>query len=290
MAAAHLCLVLGGHACCCLSYGIFKRMSFGGGEGFQLFWNDCTLTRTSEPLNHNSPCLQDSRLSVSDFKPDFRLCSCFQEPISSVEDKCYLDSRLSGVVHSDPGNESATPLPSSQVTVPLVPLCFIYLHSFVPLVINDNFNDVCSSLHVVQPSISSSLGISSQTFVTPDALPFEPNSFVTLHNQVYTMGQPNFLGVHLPVPTALNLSLWRSLLIEYSDVEVCNYLEFGWPIGYNHHEVLPSSNFCNHKGALDFPSAIGTCVRYCLWSICTQSFHGAYRLVSIELRSKAGQR
>ena len=73
------------------------------------------------------------------------------------------------MIHSDPGSESATPLPSSQVTVPLV--------------IDDNFTDVCSSLHAVQPSISSSssssLGISSQSFVTPGALPFEPNFFVT---------------------------------------------------------------------------------------------------------------
>lgn len=285
MAAAHLCLVLGGQTCCSSSNGIFKRMSFGGREGFQLFRNDCTLTRTSEPLNHDSPFLQDSRLSVSDFKPDSRLCSCFQDPISSVEDKCYLDSRLSGVVHSDPGSESATPLPSSQVTVPLVPLCFIYLHSFIPLVIDDNFNDACSSLHVVQPSISSSLDISSQSFVTPHALPFKPNSFVTLHYQVYTMGQPNFLGSRSPVPTALNLSLWRSLLIEYSDVEACDYLEFGWPIGF-YLVVISASTKVHYTFCL---AVNGTCVRHRLWSICTQSFHGAYCLVSIELRPKAGQ-
>ena len=40
--------------------------------------------------------------------------------MSSVEDKCYLDSRLSGVVHSDSGSEGDTLVLSSQVTVPLV--------------------------------------------------------------------------------------------------------------------------------------------------------------------------
>ena len=70
------------------------------------------------------------------------------------------------------------------------------------------------------------------------------------------MGRPNFLGPHLSVPTSLNLSLWQSLLTEYSDAVVCDYLEFGWPIGYNYHGILPSSDFCNHKGALNFPSAI----------------------------------
>ena len=97
---------------------------------------------------------------------------------------------------------------------------------------------------------------SPQSFAPPDPCLFEPNSFVTLHNLVYASGQPNFLGARLPVPTSLNLSLWRSLLTEYSDVVVCDYLEFGWPIGYDYHGVLPSSDFRNHKGALDFPSAV----------------------------------
>lgn len=163
----------------------------------------------------------------------------------------------------------------------------------VPLVINDNFNYVCSSLQVVQPCFSSSISfsgvISSQSFVSPDMPLFEPNSFVTLHNLVFAMGRPNFLGPRLSVPTSLNLSLWRSLLTEYSgSAVVCDYLEFGWPIGYNYHGILPSSDFCNHKGALNFPSAVdsylSTCVRFRMRSICTQFFCGAYRLVSVELR------
>ena len=157
---------------------------------------------------------------------------------------CYLDSRH--VVHCNYGNESDTPSFSSQVNVSLVS--------------NDKFNDVCSSQQVVKPSlrssISSSVGISPQSFAPPDPCLFEPNSFVTLHNLVYASGQPNFLGARLPVPTSLNLSLWRSLLTEYSDVVVCDYLEFGWPIGYDYHGVLPCSDFRNHKGALDFPSAV----------------------------------
>ena len=160
---------------------------------------------------------------------------------------CYLDSRH--VVHCNYGNDSDTPSFSSQVNVSLVS--------------NVKFNDVCSSQQVVKPSlrssISSSVGISPQSFAPPDPCLFEPNSFVTLHNLVYASGQPNFLGARLPVPsvsTSLNLSLWRSLLTEYSDVVVCDYLEFGWPIGYDYHRVLPSSNFRNHKGALDFPSAV----------------------------------
>lgn len=87
-------------------------------------------------------------------------------------DKCFLHSRLGKVVHSDYSSECPSLWLSLQVTVPLV--------------INDNFNDVCSLLQEVKScfssSISSSVGISSQLFVSPDTPPFEPNSlFVTLN-------------------------------------------------------------------------------------------------------------
>lgn len=68
--------------------------------------------------------------------------------------RCYLDSRLSEVVHSEYGSESDTSSLSSK--------------DKVPLVITNNFY-VCLSLQVVQfsisPSISSSRGIySNHTF------------------------------------------------------------------------------------------------------------------------------
>ena len=59
--------------------------------------------------------------------------------------------------------------------------CFLRMSGF-QLVINDNFNDLCSLLQVVLSSfssiISSSVGISSQSLVSLDTPPFEPNSFV----------------------------------------------------------------------------------------------------------------
>ena len=47
-------------------------------------------------------------------------------------------------------------------------------------------------------------------------------------------------------------------------MEVCDFLEFGWPIGYDYHGVLPS-------GVLDFPSAIDTYLstELALRSICS---------------------
>lgn len=52
---------------------------------------------------------------------------------------------------------------------------------------------------------------------------------------------------------------------------VCDYLEFGWPIGYDYHGVLPSSDFRNHKGALDFLCAVDSYLstELALGSVCS---------------------
>ena len=44
-------------------------------------------------------------------------------------------------------------------------------------------------------------------------------------------------------------------MVDYSDSIVCDYLEFGWPLGYLYDvHGFPSSNFRNHSGALNFRS------------------------------------
>jgi len=62
---------------------------------------------------------------------------------------------------------------------------------------------------------------------------------VALHNRVYSLGQPNFLGACLSVPSSLNLALWWSLLTRYSNKVVCDFLEFGWAIGYDYSGFSP---------------------------------------------------
>ena len=51
---------------------------------------------------------------------------------------------------------------------------------------------------------------------------------------------------------------------------VCDYLEFGWPIGYAYHGFLPSSDPRNHKGTLAFPSAVDSYLstELALGSVC----------------------
>lgn len=158
MATPHLCTVLGRQACHCSTYGIFQRLPFAVEKDSNSSGMPTPWLNLSEPLNdltHDFSCLQDWRLFVSDLKPDSRLCSCFQDSTSSTEDKCYLYSRLHGVVYSISGSKNDTPLLASQVTAPLV--------------INDNCYDV-SSLDEMRPSISCSVSCSvgslSQSFIS----------------------------------------------------------------------------------------------------------------------------
>ena len=48
--------------------------------------------------------------------------------------------------------------------------------------------------------------------------------------------------------------MWRALLQDYEDRVICDFLEFGWPLGYNN-RTLPVFELRTHGGALTFPFA-----------------------------------
>ena len=50
----------------------------------------------------------------------------------------------------------------------------------------------------------------------------------------------------------LNISYIRQKILNYSDYEVFDFLEYGWPVGYNG-SSFRSSSCRNHTGATDFP-------------------------------------
>ena len=60
----------------------------------------------------------------------------------------------------------------------------------------------------------------------------------------------------------MNISYMRSLLTDYNDKRVCDFLEFGFPMGVSPDFVLQSVDkkdlwkFRNHKGATEFPDDI----------------------------------
>ena len=56
------------------------------------------------------------------------------------------------------------------------------------------------------------------------------SSCVDAHCAVFSYGQFNYTGLRIPVPSRLNIPVWRALLQDYEDSVICDFLEFGWPL------------------------------------------------------------
>ena len=76
-----------------------------------------------------------------------------------------------------------------------------------------------------------------------------------IYNEVQSSGHYNFAGVRRPVPSGLNVQAWRSYLSEYTDNQITDYLEFGWPVNFTRGSPLISSN-TNHFSATAYPEHV----------------------------------
>ena len=93
---------------------------------------------------------------------------------------------------------------------------------------------------------------------------FDMNYFVTLHKITsapgphYPAGTPNYRGARIPLRhTQLNLERWRHHLLGYEEVDLCQYLEFGFPIGLSE-DPRPqlTSTLRNHGSSIQYYSHI----------------------------------
>ena len=64
--------------------------------------------------------------------------------------------------------------------------------------------------------------------------------------------QPNAFGAKLLVPTSLLLPNWKTLLSNYLDSIVVDFLSYGWPINYTA-PTFPASSLRNSPGACVMP-------------------------------------
>ena len=76
-----------------------------------------------------------------------------------------------------------------------------------------------------------------------------------LYYDVRNSGLPNYMDVRRPVPSELKCDVWESMLVNYYDSEVVEFLRFGWPVAYLATSI-PTSTFKNHASALRFPATI----------------------------------
>lgn len=73
-----------------------------------------------------------------------------------------------------------------------------------------------------------------------------------IYDAVKASGVHNFLDARIPLPHGLHIKQWRKQLMDYTDQELCDFLEFGFPINYVA-STPPVSVIGNHSSALDYP-------------------------------------
>lgn len=74
---------------------------------------------------------------------------------------------------------------------------------------------------------------------------------VQLSWRVIKSGTYNRFGLRIPVNTKWNLDLLESLLHGYEDIEVVEWLRFGWPVDRSHEQPDPILRVTNHRSAIE---------------------------------------
>ena len=80
------------------------------------------------------------------------------------------------------------------------------------------------------------------------------NKLVSAEGPTYPTGTPNYMGARIPLQhTPLKLDRWRHHLIGYEHVDICQLLEFGFPLGLQE-EPIPifESSTRNHSSSYQF--------------------------------------
>ena len=89
----------------------------------------------------------------------------------------------------------------------------------------------------------------------------QPNEFAAdleWSVRVLQQGYPNVYGAKTPIPTHLNLVIFESILEGYHDMEVIQFLKYGWPANGMPGAPPPTVNSCNHLSALRHPDFVDT--------------------------------
>ena len=56
--------------------------------------------------------------------------------------------------------------------------------------------------------------------------------YIQMHDEIVRSGRYNFEGCKFPLKTNLRIDYFRFMLHGYEDECICNFLEFGFPLGY----------------------------------------------------------
>ena len=71
-----------------------------------------------------------------------------------------------------------------------------------------------------------------------------------IHKAVKKYNLPNYQGARIPVPSGLNIPMWRYILADYDLPIIGDYLQFGFPINVDSEIFEYNIDVVNHKSAL----------------------------------------
>ena len=79
---------------------------------------------------------------------------------------------------------------------------------------------------------------------------------ILLSHKVIASGVPNRFGCRIPVKSNWNLSKFQQLLHNYHDIEIINWLKFGFPVSWDPSltTLIPAKK--NHMAAIGYPQHI----------------------------------
>ena len=87
--------------------------------------------------------------------------------------------------------------------------------------------------------------------ISPNASHHKVDDPVLLHKLVKDSGTYNFLGYRIPIKSQLHAEEWERELRDYWDVQLCEFLKFGFLLDFNRNSKLRWENK-NHNSATQF--------------------------------------
>ena len=76
-----------------------------------------------------------------------------------------------------------------------------------------------------------------------------------IHEIIRATRKPNFMEARIPIESQLNTEVWKKHLAGYWDSQLCELIQFGFPLDFNRSCVLNHEQG-NHKSAADFPADV----------------------------------
>ena len=78
---------------------------------------------------------------------------------------------------------------------------------------------------------------------------------IQIHEIVRSTSKPNFMQARVQIDSQLNVEVWKKCLEGYWDQQLCELIQFGFPLHFNRSCILHHEQG-NHKSAVDFPADI----------------------------------